>query len=295
MINYYELLRLQNNAQQVEIENRLDEQYQKWRALVTHHDPAVVTQANQALQTIEQARAVLLDPLRRQDYNRKLSEELATSAGLLDPDLVLTQPSYSGAMMTGTPMIEAAAGSPASIDRTDAWICQNEDCGKANPIGTTYCVKCGASVGKNCPNCNVMVEAANTFCSSCGVDKLEFFEANKRENIASLRKQINTLQEDINLATSRPGKYAQLHSSQLERKGNCLITLVSSAAWVLVFALGDWNLTALILGLIVFFIILTVLSLLQNKNAVAARVEDSLKPQILELERLISEVKKETY
>lgn len=51
--NYYEILNLQPTASSADIQTAFENQYNQWRRLVTHHDPKVVNQANQALQALE--------------------------------------------------------------------------------------------------------------------------------------------------------------------------------------------------------------------------------------------------
>ena len=69
MSNYYEILSIEPTATQREIETQLDNQYNRWRRLSTHHDAAVVDEANKALRTIEQIRDTLMDSNKRAAYD----------------------------------------------------------------------------------------------------------------------------------------------------------------------------------------------------------------------------------
>jgi len=187
MPTYYELLKLGNTASQEEIEAKLDDQYTKWRSLVTHHDPEVVSQANQALQLLEEMRVVLLDPGKRADYDAAVASQQVGVAGLADPELIIAgNPVAVGGMVP--PIRRDTRQAAAPVDRTDAWICPN--CDKANVIGTQFCAKCGTRIATNCPNCGSMAELSNKFCSSCGVDKEKSFTENQRSQIKDIEQRI---------------------------------------------------------------------------------------------------------
>lgn len=80
MPTYYDVLRVSPSAAPAEIETALDNQYHHWRRLVTHHDPVVVEEAERALRTLEQIRAVLLTPEKRANYDGSI-----IVGGLADP------------------------------------------------------------------------------------------------------------------------------------------------------------------------------------------------------------------
>ena len=56
MSNYYEILNVPTTASTAEIQTAYEQQYDQWRRLVTHQDPNVVNQANQALKALETIR-----------------------------------------------------------------------------------------------------------------------------------------------------------------------------------------------------------------------------------------------
>ena len=53
MPNYYEMLKIAPTAETAEIEAVLDAQYEQWSNLVTHQDPKLQLQAQQALPASE--------------------------------------------------------------------------------------------------------------------------------------------------------------------------------------------------------------------------------------------------
>ena len=191
MNNYYELLKVASDASHTEIETRLDDQYTKWRALVTHHDPNVVDQANQALNTLEEIRATLLDQDKRSAYDKILAQEQEKLGGLADPDIVIAQNPMRPVMAPPRPRATATSiPHSTEVERTDAWICSNPKCRKANPIGTQFCTQCGKRIGIECPNCGVLTQGSNKFCENCGVNIQEALtQQEEAKRIAELERQ----------------------------------------------------------------------------------------------------------
>jgi curved DNA-binding protein CbpA len=139
MTNYYELLKLNSNASGAEIEERLDDQYAKWRSLVTHHDIDIVSQANQALNQLEEIRNTLMNSEKRKEYDRFLSQAQGTMAGLADPDVLIAQNPVTRIMAPPRPSnMHFPASEQKEVERTDAWICTDPKCKKANPTGTQF-------------------------------------------------------------------------------------------------------------------------------------------------------------
>src|ERR1035437_4567587 len=87
MPTYYEIINVIPTAAQSEIELVLDAQYNKVRRLVTHQDPNVVNQANQALQLLEKIRTTLMDDGKRSAYDAAIgiSSNLGGLADLSTP------------------------------------------------------------------------------------------------------------------------------------------------------------------------------------------------------------------
>ncbi|MDD2521354.1 MAG: zinc ribbon domain-containing protein [Anaerolineaceae bacterium] len=298
MVNFYELLQVRQTASETEIEGKLDEQYQKWRGLVTHHDPSVVAQANQALQTIEEARSTLLNPATRLGYDNTLKAELATMGGLSDPNISFAQPTtqfagFNGGMMAGAPAINIPVVNPVSIERTDAWICPS--CGKPNPIGSIYCVNDGSVIGKSCPSCNTMVEASNKFCSNCGVDKEQAFQENKKGTIAMMQDRINAVRAEIQLAETNPYRYSKQNPSAKGVASGCL----SVVLWIVIFSMvggiGGGEGASVFFGLVFATLAVVGLVYLSAKSGASKTLESDLLPRLNMLEQELREYKKITY
>ena len=73
MPNYYEILQIQPDAPAPEVEAACEAQYNRWRRLVTHHDPETADKATRALRILEQIRATLTDPAKRAAYDATLN------------------------------------------------------------------------------------------------------------------------------------------------------------------------------------------------------------------------------
>jgi curved DNA-binding protein CbpA len=191
MPNYYKILHIEPSASRHEIEAAIDEQYQKWNQLVTHHEPEVALKAGQGKQLLQRIRETLLNKEKRKAYDEGLG--LGDTIGsLLDPDAIMQAMS--------TPMGVPHSGNKVSSqeeamrERTDAWICPK--CSKANPIGTIYCENCATRLSANCPSCGSLSELNKKFCPKCGSDKKEVFNNQKEALIANLQKERKQLQKN---------------------------------------------------------------------------------------------------
>jgi len=169
MANYYESLKIQPSASTSEINAAIDEQYNQWRRLVTHHDPDVVNQANQALRTLEVMRSTLTNPDKRAGYDAAVGLAGAVG-GLADPNLLLqnlaakplmTPPAGMGAQPAAA---QASAAPPA---KQNIWECYK--CHADNPPHSVHCFKCGAELMRACPECNEVASmVATKMCGKCG-------------------------------------------------------------------------------------------------------------------------------
>lgn len=165
MPTYYEMLKVSPSSSTAEIQAAVDAQYDQWRQLVTSHNLAVAEEANRNLRTLETIRATLMDPSKRAVYDASL-----TIGGLADPTALLQQaaaippPIRSGSQETQ--VSTAPAAEPA------LWQCPQ--CAGGNPVGTGFCPKCGARVGRECPNCDHLIYIRVVHCPDCGVDVSEF-------------------------------------------------------------------------------------------------------------------------
>ncbi len=161
MQDFYSLLEIDRSATVDQISTAIDEQYDKWRRLTSHHDAQLQNQANQALFQIEQARNTLLDLTKKGPYDVELG-----AGGIADPDAIHQ---HSGLHSPLTPLRSPI--SSTALERTDAWVCNS--CKKANPIGSIHCQQCGRSVGQICVKCDTTSPATAKFCLSCGVNLAE--------------------------------------------------------------------------------------------------------------------------
>ena len=161
MKNYYKILGVLQEVSNEVIETAIDKRYNQWRQLVSHHDPKVVNEANQALQILEDIRMTLLDKDNRNKYDKTLasSEKIG---GLGDPEVMLKEMMTGGKRLSSQTLMK-------NEERIDAWTC--DGCEKVNPIGTQYCQECGKKIALPCPSCQTLSPIAKEFCPECGVNK----------------------------------------------------------------------------------------------------------------------------
>ncbi len=187
MANYYEILELPTSATSAKIEERLDALYSQYNSLITSTNQEIVEQAKQSLALISEMRDVLMDASKRKVYDRAIGvgEQIG---GLVDLDQILSEDERSLASNR-----KKDKKSNESQERTDAWIC---DCGKANPIGTLFCRKCGENIASYCPNCEDLSPRIDVFCFKCGENKEDFFHKNEKE-VKKLNDEIIMIQTEI--------------------------------------------------------------------------------------------------
>jgi len=306
MNNYYDLLNISQDANQSEIETVLDDQYTKWRALVTHHDNNVVAQANQALSQLEEIRNTLMNPEKRRVYNNSLLASQGNVAGLADPDILLAQNPVGHVMAPPRPRVGGGGqAAQAEMDRTDAWICTNPNCKKANPIGTQFCVKCGTRIGLDCPSCGEFVEISNKFCSSCGVNKVEYFKKNQAEQIQSLQELIKETQAEIQEAETNPKKYYKAKTYQLKQvfvsiTGSNIGKAIFVGGWLMLMlgAIADESGIVSTIGFLLILVGLVLMIIFKGKmktERVSNYIQNTLQPQVTELRKNISEIQAQRY
>jgi hypothetical protein len=270
MSTYYEVLKIASDATLPEVESAIDTQYNQWRRLVTHHDPAVVEQANRALRTLELIRNTLGNALERAKYDASLNV-----GGLADPAELLrgmTPPAQGMIMHFSAGAASANNGSQPSgdaqaapaLERVDAWVCAR--CKNPNPIGEKFCSRCGNQIADACPSCAALTELTKPFCSKCGADKAGVIERRKQEKIQGFNATIGQYQVEIQeierLVEKIPFRNFDFQNPILHEGiwgklgGGCmggigsLVVLIFSG-W---FAFTVGNNTDPVLGIIVFFI-----------------------------------------
>lgn len=195
MENYYQLLGVTQTVSQTELETVWEDKYNEVRRLVTHHEPAVVEDANRTMRMLENARNILFDPEKRAEYTERLFGQGVS--GLSDPTATpapgIKTPPSPGMQIGGQPAQPAA---PAP-QRLDAWICP--ECQRENALGTQYCASCGNKIAKACPVCDTLDYLGNNFCPNCGANKEEAFQQNIQAQIKVIQNKINAAESEIQL------------------------------------------------------------------------------------------------
>jgi cell division protein FtsB len=210
------MLSVEPTANTNEIEDAIDEHYHKWRRLVTHHDPKVVNQANEALQTLETIRATLTNPDQRRIYDAAIGVGEKVM-GLGDPEAVIAQAEVTaGAKPPPAPAPKAAQADAAPSKRVDAWVCP--ECGTPNAIGLRYCNECGAQIGTECTKCDELVEMAAKFCAACGVNQEEARYEAALERQEEVRAEIADLNERLEEARDVVSLLERVASTGKSRK-----------------------------------------------------------------------------
>ncbi len=193
MPTYYEVLKITPSATAAEIEVAYANQYNHWRRLVTHHDPTIVNQAEQALRLLEASHATLLNPAKRIAYDAGLGRT-GIIGGLADPQ---SRPRIDAPLPPKPP-----SPTPASAVNVppDAWLCPA--CHALNTRKMPYCPQCGAQMARACPKCGELMEKAAQFCSHCGVDVLDEEHQQQRrelrEILAKERRHLRFLHRRLN-------------------------------------------------------------------------------------------------
>lgn len=189
MANFYELLKIQPTASEKEIEAVIIQQYDQWRRLVTHHDGNVVNQANQALALLEQMRATLLNPTKRDVYDMAVGVKDSQVGGLADPSVL-----FDNLQLITLPNSKQVQpeGKPAS-NVSSTWTCSH--CHTSNPTKTKFCSKCGTQLGITCPSCSNLTNAGDPFCAECGKNIAE--ETTKSKELSFIKGWINSTKSQM--------------------------------------------------------------------------------------------------
>lgn len=197
MPSYYEILQIAPTAGATEIETAYETQYNQWRRLVTHHDPDIVNQANQALQALEKIRTTLADPVRRAAYNEGIGIG-GVMGGLADPAAMLRAIQPPAAPPPPLPSATAATqvAAPPAMPASGLWACAK--CGTDNPAQTKFCFKCGNQLVRKCPACGKEASLIATGrCGECGVDYDEAIHRNEvKAQIVQLEKELREKEQE---------------------------------------------------------------------------------------------------
>lgn len=204
MANYYELLKVSPSASAQEISSAFDAQYEQWRRLVTHHDPNVVNQANQAIQLLEQIRATLTDPNKRAAHDEGIG--LRSVGGLADPTAILNMPSVTMTPPAPRQMPERAQVGAVVAAAPALWTCPK--CKKENPPSTRFCFNCGTQLVRTCPECGQETSLVATgFCGNCGYNyDVAAQRARLKSEIENASSRISYASGQLNEAKARTSK-----------------------------------------------------------------------------------------
>lgn len=202
MATFYEILGIEPNVNDTEIVAAFDQQYDYWRRLVNHHDPAKQIEAQQELQLLEKIRVTLTDPKQRAAYDKEIG--LASVAGgLVDPNVPQKFP--SGAPPPPPPR---PAGAP--------WQCAK--CGAQNEKGNLHCQTCGNVIGQRCPNCSAIMDIRASFCPQCGENPAEFLKKQELERQARELKKRQEQEERKKLTImAQQAEEARVHQTILDQ------------------------------------------------------------------------------
>ena len=196
MRDYYEAIGVASTASTTEIEAVCDEKYNKWRRLVTHHDPNIVEKATRSLRVLEQIRTALTDPGKRAAYDVSIGIG-GVVGGLSDPG-ALPHPGGMGVPTHTLP--RPVTPVPFSGSQVDAWICNK--CQAVNATGSVFCKSCGNQIGQKCPNCDTIFESTAGFCPSCGTNPEELRRQAARAQAEAGLKLQRTIQVRLEQARS---------------------------------------------------------------------------------------------
>lgn len=159
MTTHYEWLEVTPSASVSEIEAAYEARLDHYRRLINHHEPDRRREAQEALDALDAARAVLSESGPRAAYDAALG-----LAGVIDgvADPSLAYPSTPVASLPPPPA--RAARSPSN-----PWECP--ECGFENPPGTKFCLQEGRPLVRECPECRHMASMVVTgICGECGAN-----------------------------------------------------------------------------------------------------------------------------
>jgi hypothetical protein len=209
MPTYYEILKLSPNATVASIKSAYNVQFDHWRRLVEHPDPATAKRAAQALGFLETARNTLLDPAKRAAYDASLKAQSGPVGGLADPQ------ARSSTSTPPSPKPQSPSPTAPEDLPPDTWICPK--CQAPNIRKMPYCPQCGAHVAHECPKCGALIEKISRFCSHCGADVQAVVIEQRYEE---LREQLRMEQRYLDFLSRRFNKAIFLPKTEEETRWN---------------------------------------------------------------------------
>jgi len=210
MATFYEILGIEPNVNDTEIVAAFDQQYDYWRRLVNHHDPAKQIEAQQELQLLEKIRVTLTNPKQRAAYDKEIGLASVTG-GLVDPNVPQKFPPG-----TPPPPPPRPAGAP--------WQCAK--CGQQNEKGNLHCQTCGNVIGQRCPNCSAIMDIRASFCPQCGENPAEFLKKQELERQARELKERQEQEERKKLTImAQQAEEARVQQTIADQLGNIQLLL----------------------------------------------------------------------
>lgn len=245
MANYYEMLQVAPTASATEIETAYEAQYNQWRRLVTHHDPNVVNQANQALQTLEVIRGTLSDSSKRAAYDAGIGVS-GPIGGLADPAALLQslqRPAPPAPIAAPAPPAPVQMATAAPMPVAGLWHCGK--CSTDNPPQTKFCFKCGNQLVRQCPECGKETSLISTgMCGECGYSyDAAMHRREVRIELGNLQASLATTQKEIQEASGQSNMGQLGCGSIILLIG--LLLLGSSLGWAFVLLLVGGGILAM--------------------------------------------------
>ena len=103
------------------------------------------------------------------------------------------------------------------------------DCGWLNPIGFSFCARCGKKFSYTCPDCDTEVSPGSQYCTSCGAE-LEWSILSGKTQTKALNQQTAVKPVEIKIARPRENNRDTVPLKQ--KKGHNSVAL-----WIVLFAL----------------------------------------------------------
>ena len=178
----------------------------KRSALHTRRHVVDTRQWQQVYVQLEQAVATLIDPKRKEEYDRQLVEKGIVKAPVED-----TAPVNESAPEAHVEVAPASIGT-MHIDSSEPIQCRS--CGTLAKPNRKFCGNCGNPLWEPCPKCGTLEPASEKFCGDCGVNRSDALDTLLAESISNL-EEANRMRKrgDFDSATALLGNTSeQKHS-----------------------------------------------------------------------------------
>jgi hypothetical protein len=104
------------------------------------------------------------------------------------------------------------------------------DCGASNPIGFSFCAKCGKNFSYTCPDCNTEITPDSKFCKICGAELIWSIPARSASSNAVPAHQAVVHPVQVKIMGTAPLRKTPAKREQEKRKFNAV-------PWIIVFVL----------------------------------------------------------